>query len=256
MKINFQAYKSSDTCTVKAHTPAQAKRIAQEMPFKDHSEWNMKKISVMRNVLTAKAESSDKFKSVLINSQDKNLVEATRNEFWRRGEAGLGPLLVMTTDIQKLPVSNHLGKLLMGLRDNLPAQNATSNMPPSDQSTSSAPNAQSTPASLTMPTLSDTTTVVPVVTSTNSIPSTETAIETRCSTPDATTVDTPLDMTFTSSANVTSNDLVRLRDHVKKPSNPQIDLLKINASGKVILKRGRQLVRSKATERCSSVPTH
>ena len=126
----------------------------------------------------------------------------------------------------------------MGLRDNLPAQNATSNMPPSDQSTSSAPNAQSTPASLTMPTLSDTTTVVPVVTSTNSIPSTETATETHCTTPDATTVDTPLDMTFTSSANVTSNDLVRLRDHVKKPSNPQIDLLKINASGKVILKRG------------------
>ena len=85
VKINFQAYKSSDTCTVKAHTPAQAKRIAQEMPFKDHSEWNMKKISVMRNVLTAKAESSDKFKSVLINSQDKILVEATRNEFWRGG---------------------------------------------------------------------------------------------------------------------------------------------------------------------------
>ena len=171
------------------------------------------------------------------------------------GGAGLGPLLVMTTDIQKLPVSNHLGKLLMGLRDNLPTQNATSNMPPSDQSTSSAPNAQSTPASLTMPTLSDTTTVVPVVTSTNSIPSTETATETYCTTPDATTVDTPLDMTFTSSANVTSNDLVRLRDHVKKPSNPQIDLLKINASGKIILKRGRQLVRSKATERCSSVST-
>ena len=106
-----------------------------------------------------------------------------------------------------------------------------------------------------MTTQSDTTTVVPVTTSTSSIPSTETATEAHCTTLDATTIDTPLDMTIASSANVTSNDLVRLRDHVKKPANPKIDLLKINANGKDILKRGRQLVKSKATELCSSVPS-
>ena len=139
----------------------------------------------------------------------------------------------------------------MELSDQLGAQNATLNIPPSDQSISSAPPA----LTVTTQSESDTTTVGPVVTSTNSIPSTETAIETRCTTPDATTVDTPLDMTFASSANVTSNDLVRLRDHVKSQQNPQIDLLKINASGKIIFKRGRQLVKSKSTEQCSSVPS-
>ena len=141
--------------------------------------------------------------------------------------------------------------LLLELSDQLGAQNATLNIPPSDQSISSAPPA----LTVTTQSESDTTTVGPVVTSTNSIPSTETAIETRCTTPDATTVDTPLDMTFASSANVTSNDLVRLRDHVKSQQNPQIDLLKINASGKIIFKRGRQLVKSKSTEQCSSVPS-
>ena len=213
------------------------------MPFKDHSGWNMKKISVMRDVPTAKPESSDKFRSVLINSQDKILVEATCDKFW---EAGLCPQLVMTTDIRKLRSSNHLGKLLMELRDKLHAQNATSAISPSLQSTSPA---------LTMTTQSDTTTGAPVTPSTNSIPSTETATETHCTTPDATTIDTPLDMTIASSANVTSNELVRLRDHVKKPANLKIDLLKINASGKDILKRGRQLVKYKATELCSSVPS-
>ena len=65
----------------KAETPAEAKRIAHEMPKKDHSEWNDRKISVMRDVLSAKAASCDKFKYVLIKSNDKILVEATSDEF-------------------------------------------------------------------------------------------------------------------------------------------------------------------------------
>ena len=77
----------------KAETPAEAKRIAHEMPKKDHSEWNDKNISVMR-VISAKAASCDKFKDVLSKSNGKILVEATSYEFWG---AGLSPHLVLTT---------------------------------------------------------------------------------------------------------------------------------------------------------------
>ena len=185
----------------KAETPAEAKRIAHEMPKKDHSEWNDKKISVMRDVLSAKAASCDKFKDVLIKSNDKILVEATSDEFCG---AGLSPHLVLTTKPEMFPGKNELGKLLMELRLKLNSEiirNDVQDNPPTDA----------------QPTTMDS--------------STDTAAVIDSSAKPPLRMDTP-----THKENVVnghSTESSKLRDHVKKLKNQQVQLLKFNS------KRGR-----------------
>ena len=100
-----------------ASTATQAKTISRELhDGRDFSSWSAKKLSIMKNVLCAKAKSSNNFCKILLNTGDKYLVEATRDTFYG---AGLTPHLCRTTNPKMHPGQNHLGKLLMELRATL-----------------------------------------------------------------------------------------------------------------------------------------
>ena len=107
---------------------AAAKNIAQEVKSKDFADWNRKKVSIMRSILKAKADTSATFSEYLIKTGGKYLVEATKSTFYG---AGLTPHLCRTTNptlknIYILPGENFLGKLLMELRATLSDELKTS----------------------------------------------------------------------------------------------------------------------------------
>lgn len=98
-----------------AASAADAKSTAKQMPTnKIYTEWSKNKLSMMKKVLKAKAESNKEFVTYLLNTGDKYLVEATKDTFYG---SGLSPYLSRTTDPSHYPGSNHLGKLLMELRE-------------------------------------------------------------------------------------------------------------------------------------------
>ena len=70
----------------------------------------------MRDILIAKADYCPAFKSTLINSGVKDLVECTQDLFWA---SGLAPRLTATTKPSFYPGSNMLGNILDSVRRDL-----------------------------------------------------------------------------------------------------------------------------------------
>lgn len=104
----------------KAPHPKQAKELVRNTFTDDEMEqWAAMKLNVMREILVAKADTNMLFRSTLIHSGSKRLVEATgpHESFWG---VGLNPFLAGTTKHLYYPAnSNHLGILLEEVRANL-----------------------------------------------------------------------------------------------------------------------------------------
>ena len=80
----------------------------------------------MREILHAKADSCEEFKSVLLDSSGKRLVEAvTVDTFW---SSGLPPYLAASTHPQCFPGSNQLGIVLESIRGDLIKEIVLSNL--------------------------------------------------------------------------------------------------------------------------------
>ena len=79
----------------KAKTPREAKYLAASIKDADaSSHWNTTKYEVMRQILMAKAESSERLCEYLLESDNKLLVEATSDMYWG---SGLGYNLTIAT---------------------------------------------------------------------------------------------------------------------------------------------------------------
>ena len=99
---------------LEASSAKEAKDIASRAPRDKHNNWNSIKVCVMREILHAKADSCEEFKSVLLDSSGKRLVEAvTGDTFW---SSGLPPYLAASTNPQCFPGSNQLGVVLESIR--------------------------------------------------------------------------------------------------------------------------------------------
>lgn len=104
----FQAAKSLDNKDRKkireAPTPGKAKRLGRKVKLR--SDWERIKIPLMYDLLYKKFVQPD-FKRALLNTGDRQLIEGNSwgDRFWGESPVGNG--------------SNHLGKLLMQLREQL-----------------------------------------------------------------------------------------------------------------------------------------
>ena len=78
-----------------AETPAKAKEIVSRIPRYLHRDWHKIKLTVMREILIAKADYCPMFKFELIDSSGKDLIECTQDLFWA---SGLSPRLTDTTN--------------------------------------------------------------------------------------------------------------------------------------------------------------
>ena len=103
---------------IEAQTPKLAKQIAAELKGRispDHiGKWLSKRILVMENALKLKWNSCAKFRHVLMQTSGMAIAEATQDTFWG---VGVAPNLAQETRRGKFIGDNHLGRLLMGLRD-------------------------------------------------------------------------------------------------------------------------------------------
>ena len=70
-----------------AESPTAAKEIASHIPRFLHKDWHQIKLTLMRDILIAKADYCPAFKSTLIDSGVKDLVECTQDLFWSSGLA-------------------------------------------------------------------------------------------------------------------------------------------------------------------------
>ena len=77
IKMNEHALEVLD-----AESPAEAKEIVSHIPKYIHKDWHQIKLTVMREILIAKADYCPMFKSTLIDSSDNDLVECTQDQFW------------------------------------------------------------------------------------------------------------------------------------------------------------------------------
>ena len=103
---------------IEAQTPKLAKQIAAELKGRispDHlGKWLSKRILVMENALKLKWNSCAKFRHALMQTSGMTIAEATQDTFWG---VGVAPNLAQETRRGKFIGDNHLGRLLMGLRD-------------------------------------------------------------------------------------------------------------------------------------------
>ena len=96
---------------------SEAKKIASRAPRDMHNEWHSIKACVMRQILHAKADYCEEFRSVLLGTAGNRLVEAvTGDDFW---SSGLPPYLAASTKPQHFPGSNMLGSVLGSIREDL-----------------------------------------------------------------------------------------------------------------------------------------
>ena len=134
IKLYGQVFKSAEHCYLwhkctdlmepelaervfSASTPEEAKRISTELGTqKDLTDWDNKKIDIMRKILLAKLDSCNLYRNVLLKSGDKILVESTKDKFWG---SNMSHFLVKTTDPIFYPGENQLGRLHMQIRDNI-----------------------------------------------------------------------------------------------------------------------------------------
>lgn len=104
----YQAAKTDDLeyrqLIKKALTPAKAKSIGRVVPLRDN--WEFSKLDIMKDLLQQKF-SQEPFKTKLLATGDKQLIEGNYwgDIFWGQDLQGKG--------------LNHLGKLLMEVRDEI-----------------------------------------------------------------------------------------------------------------------------------------
>lgn len=105
----FQSMKFVDTnpeyaeIVRNSNTPKECKKLGSTRDYRINPRWNSsEKIKVMETVLFCKAMQNEKFKNLLLESGNAEIVEASWDNFWGEGKAGDG--------------ENMLGKLLVELR--------------------------------------------------------------------------------------------------------------------------------------------
>ena len=96
---------------------SEAKKIASRAHRDMHNDWHSIKACVMRQILHAKADYCEEFRSVLLGTAGNRLVETvTGDDFW---SSGLPPYLAASTKPQHFPGSNMLGSVLESIRHDL-----------------------------------------------------------------------------------------------------------------------------------------
>ena len=83
----------------------------------------------MRELLIAKVEQCSKFRTTLLKTEGKRLIEATNDMFWA---SGLPPYLSTTTKPECFLGKNWLGRILEDIRDELRRSTSSSSMDTSD----------------------------------------------------------------------------------------------------------------------------
>jgi len=90
----------------KAATPMKAAQLGRDRKVRIRKNWDNMKDNVMYDALKAKFSQNEELKRLLIETEDKILIEHTENDsYWGDGGDGTG--------------KNNLGKLLMKLRGEL-----------------------------------------------------------------------------------------------------------------------------------------
>ena len=79
-------------------------------------DWHETKRDVMRELLNAKVEQCSKFRTTLLKTEGKQIIEATHDMYWA---SGLPPYLSTTTKPECFSGENWLGHILEGIRDEL-----------------------------------------------------------------------------------------------------------------------------------------
>ena len=106
---------------------ASSAKEAKDIASRDkHNNWNSIRVCVMREILHAKADACEEFKSVLLDSSGKRLVEAVTGDiFWSSRPP---PYLAASTNPQCFPGSNQLGVVLESIRGDLMKESVLSKL--------------------------------------------------------------------------------------------------------------------------------
>ena len=99
-----------------AKTPEEAKEIASRVPSHMHKDWHSIKLCIMKEIIHAKADYCNQFKSALKESVGKRLVECTQDMYWA---SGLPPRYTLATKPEYYPGGNKLGQVLESVRFDL-----------------------------------------------------------------------------------------------------------------------------------------
>ena len=289
IKLDGQVFKSAEHCYLwhkctdlmepelaervfSASTPEEAKRISTELGTqKDLTDWDNKKIDIMRKILLAKLDSCNLYRNVLLKSGDKILVESTKDKFWG---SNMSHFLVKTTDPIFYPGENQLGRLHMQIRDNIKeaSEHVSHNLsipPPtthksiSDKPPATVPAGAEAPSTSKSSPMKEATTAAsksvdqppaavpagaeaPSTSKSSPVKEASTAasksVDTISITSDKMDVSKSMECQSTikdanppvlTTEQLTSATAIQLRDnlHMKKPQNPKIDLLKLNDAG-------------------------
>ena len=112
---------------IEAETPKLAKQIAYDLKCSISPErlakWFKARIIVMENALKLKWNSCAKFRQSLMQTSGMTIAEATQDTFWG---VGVALNLAHETRSSKFIGDNHLGWLLMGIRDYVTQREPTS----------------------------------------------------------------------------------------------------------------------------------
>ena len=113
----FIQHLGRDDLAEKILTAAKAKEVASRVPQHLHGTWHDVKLDIMNEILRAKVRCCPEFKTALIQSAEKELVEAVRSDrFW---SCGLSPRDATLTKSSFYPGENNLGRILEDIRDSL-----------------------------------------------------------------------------------------------------------------------------------------
>jgi len=108
----FQAQKFLDEKTrneIKdASSPLSAFKLGRKLSGK-REDWSKIKLNIMYELLKEKVTQHDEVREILLNTGDEEIIEENPNDnFWGNGKDGKG--------------ENHMGKVLMRIRDELKAE--------------------------------------------------------------------------------------------------------------------------------------
>ena len=101
---------------LEARTPAEAKDVSSRVPNEMHKDWHCIKMCIMKEILHAKADYCQLFRSALKESMGKRLVECTQDMYWA---SGLPPRYTLSTKPEHYPGFNTLGRVLESVRSDL-----------------------------------------------------------------------------------------------------------------------------------------
>jgi ribA/ribD-fused uncharacterized protein len=100
---------------MQAETPHECKRLGDQVNT-DDTDWHTVQLDIMKECLIEKFSQNENLKNFLLQTGTRQLGEASKDRFWGTGES-LGSVNVLNTTYWQ--GDNHLGQLLMQLRDSL-----------------------------------------------------------------------------------------------------------------------------------------